>query len=129
MGKQKETRPYEGDARELLKIADAIYDQGVYDGLAEGAKEAGNKETVTEFLARLLVEHREYKEGKKQPFNETAEKTRIAAYILAQACEWKGAEIARAFCDALTDANFHKERKALAPEINRLFNTDIAKEG
>jgi len=129
MGKQEKARPYEGDARELLKIADAIYDQGVCDGLAEGAKEAGKKETITEFLARLLEEHREYREKKKQPFNEATEKTQIAAYILAQACGWKGAEIARAFCDALTDANFHKERKALAPEINRLFNTDIAKEG
>jgi len=98
------------------------------DGLAEGIKAAG-KETVAEFLARLLAEHKEYKEKKKLQFDEAAEKIQIAAYILSQACEWNGARIACAFCEALTDSNFHKEREALAPEINKLFGTDIAKEG
>ena len=88
MGKQEKTRPYEADARELLKITDAIYDQGVTGGMAEGIKAK-----------------------------------------LANACGWKGSEIAKAFCAALTDANFHGERKDLAPHINRLFGTDIAKEG
>ena len=124
MAKDKKVRAHEGDVRELLKIVDAIYD----DGLAEGIKAAG-KETVAEFLARLLAEHKEYKEKKKLQFDEAAEKIQIAAYILSQACEWNGARIACAFCEALTDSNFHKEREALAPEINKLFGTDIAKEG
>ena len=124
MAKDKKARAHEGDVRELLKIVDAIYD----DGLAEGIKAAG-KETVAEFLARLLAEHKEYKEKKKLQFDEAAEKIQIVAYILSQACEWNGARIACAFCEALTAANFHKERKALAPEINKLFGIDIAKEG
>ena len=128
---KSKNRPYEGDARELLKIADAIYEQGLNDGMAAGVREAGKleKETVTEFLARLLAEHKEYLKSKEIRFDEATEKIRIAVYILSQACEWKGADIARTFCAALTDANFHKERKALVPEINRLFGTDIAKEG
>ena len=129
MAEEKKTRPYEGDAKELLKIADAIYVQGVNDGLASAAEMPEKKETVSEFLARLLEEHRAYKKEKKQPFIEAAEKTRIAAYVLAQACGWKGVDIARAFCEALTDANFHTERKQVVDTINRLFGTDIAKEG
>ena len=99
MEKKKETHPYEGNARELLKIADAIYDEGIAEGITEGVK--------------MIAEIK-----KETPGHE-----------LARACEYKGADIAAAFCKALTDANFHKERKALAPGINRLFGTNIPKEG
>ena len=129
MGKNHKQEGLTGDQGALLKIADDIYDSGLEDGYAEGVKTAVKKEKIREFLARLLEENREYKEKTKQSFNEEAEKTHIAACILAEACGWNGMWIVRAFCDALTDANFHRERKALALEINKLFGTDIAREG
>ena len=122
MGKNHKQEGLTGDQRALLKIADDIYDSGFGDGFNEG----GPVESVSLFCARLL------KDRKKQmgkDFDEDKEKIYISAHLLSVACKWNGKDIARAFCEALTDANFHKERKALAPEINRLFGTDIAKEG
>lgn len=99
MAKNEKPEKLTGDQRALLKLADDIYDSGVADGYAEGVKIS-------------------MKARKKA-------KTNAPGLELARACGYKGAEIARAFCAALTDANFHHERKALVPEINRLFGTDI----
>ena len=40
-------------------------------------------------------------------------------------CKWLGEDIARIFCEALTDSNFHKERKKIVPEINKVFSMNI----
>jgi len=44
---------------------------------------------------------------------------------LSRACDWKGNGIVIAFCEALTDANYHKERKEIVPILNKLFNLEI----
>jgi len=113
-----------GDQRALLKLADAIYDDGFGEGFNEGTEYG--RETATQLCARLLAER---KERMAEAFNEDAARISIAAYVLAQACEWKGKDIARAFCAALTEVNFRGERKKITPEINKIFGTDISPAG
>lgn len=57
-------------------------------------------------------------------------KERKIAYLnLSQACEWEGKKIARVFCEALTDSNFHTARKELVPHINKIFGMRIPRMG
>ncbi len=48
---------------------------------------------------------------------------------LASKCGWNGSEITAAYLEALTDANFHTERKKLAPILNKIFQSDFNADG
>lgn len=57
------------------------------------------------------------------------EKAGIAGRKLAAACGWDGHMISLAYLEALTDANFHRERKKIAPMINKMLGTNFPIEG
>ena len=120
MAENKEKKNLTGDQKALLKLADAIHDSGFGKGFDEGVKTG--QETVGELCERLLAER---KEKLGASFNEDKERINIGAYLMSTACKWKGKAIAEAFCEALTDANFHKDREKIVPEINKVFGTDI----
>lgn len=44
---------------------------------------------------------------------------------LSQMCEWDGVSITEAYLAALTDANFHSERKKLAPVLSKIFGAEF----
>lgn len=66
-----------------------------------------------------------YRDKEKIEWDNISPKLHAAGVKLSNECEWNGADICRAFAEALTDANFHRERAKLVPYINRIFGIRI----
>jgi hypothetical protein len=59
----------------------------------------------------------------------TDDDIRKLASTVSNKCGWDGDAITRVYLDALTDANFHSERRKLAPILSKVFESEYEAEG